>query len=378
MPFIISSFHHFQPDTSSHSLLLAPMPYMLVAMPDVFISYSKSDRIHALDLAGELRAHGFSVWIDQGSIGGAKNWATEIVKAIDACSTFLCLLSPHSLASHNVAKELHLASEKQKNILPILLEEVKLPSNFEYPLAGLQRVQYEDRPAIFEALKLLLGVPATEQTPPPMERSGIGGGASPTMRGVVHSAPEDDSIHIAVLPFDDLSPDHDNQWFADGVMDELISTLGSLDRMKVPSRSDVLHYRKHHKKSREIARELGVRYLIEGAVRKGGDKIRINASLTDTQPGEQLWASKFDGSFDDVFAFQESVAINITAALKLQLSPQEKEKVEDHGTDNAEAYELYLKGGHEQSYVTKESYLRALNLYEQAVALDPKFERAYI
>jgi adenylate cyclase len=328
-------------------------------MAEVFISYSKSDRSHALDLASELRARGFSVWIDQGSIGGAKNWATEIVEAIDACSTFVCLLSPHSLASQNVAKELHLASEKQKNILPVLIEKVTLTSNFEYPLAGLQRVYYQDRPAIFQALELLHGLVATEELPPmPVE--------------------EDTTIRIAVLPFDDLSPEHDNQWFADGMMDELIATLGSLDRVKVPSRSDVLHYRDHRKKSREVARELGVRYLIEGGVRKAQNKIRINASLTDTLPGEQLWTNKFDGSFDDVFAFQESVAKNITAALKLKLTPREIRKVEEHGTENPEAYELYLKGRHEQFYYTKESYLRALDFYQQAAALDPNFEQAHI
>ncbi|MFI5201432.1 MAG: tetratricopeptide repeat protein, partial [Candidatus Kapaibacterium sp.] len=303
----------------------------------------------------------------------AKNWATEIVKAIDACSTFLCLLSPHSLASHNVAKELHLASEKQKNILPVVLEKVKLPSNFEYSLAGLQRVQYEDRPAIFQALELLHDVPATDETPPPMERSGIGGGW-----GVVQSPKEDDSIHIAVLPFDDLSPDHDNQWFADGMMDELISTLGSLDRVKVPSRSDVLHYRKHHKKSREIARELGVRYLIEGGVRKANEKIRINASLTDTLPGVQLWTNKFDGSFDDVFAFQESVSKQITAALRLKLTPEEKEKIAEQPTRDAEAYELYLKAREQQSLLTREGYEKALELYEQAAKIDPDFTDARI
>ncbi|HZK75860.1 MAG TPA: toll/interleukin-1 receptor domain-containing protein, partial [Candidatus Kapabacteria bacterium] len=129
-------------------------------MPEVFISYAKSDRPHALDLAGELRAHGFSVWIDQGSIGGAKNWTTEIVEAIDACTTFVCLLSPHSLASHNVAKELQLASEKRKHILPVLIERVTLPSNFEYSLVGLQRVYFQDRPAIFKALELLHGIDA--------------------------------------------------------------------------------------------------------------------------------------------------------------------------------------------------------------------------
>jgi adenylate cyclase len=329
-------------------------------MPEVFISYAKSDRSYAVDLAGELRAHGFSVWIDQGSIGGAKNWATEIVEAIDACSTFLCLLSPNSLASHNVAKELQLASEKRKNILPVLIERVTLPSNFEYSLVGLQRVYFQDRLAIFQALELLHGVAATEELPSEA------------------SLPQDNSIRVAVLPFDDLSPDHDNQWFADGMMDELISTLGSLEHVKIPSRSDVLHYRDHRKMSRVVAAELGVRYLIEGGVRKAGEKIRINAALTDTLHNEQLWTNKFDGSFDDVFAFQESVSKQIAEGLKLKLTPEEKEKIAEQPTRNAEAYELYLKGKQQQYLVTREGYENALALYEQAAQLDPEFADAFI
>ncbi len=328
-------------------------------MAELFISYSKSDRPLALELAEELRGRGFSVWIDQGGIGGAQNWSAEIVEGIKGCSTFIVLLSPNSIASRNVAKEVQLASEKSKTILPILLEKVPLPPDFEYSLAGLQRVYFHDRPAIFRALEMLHGVVATEEILPERHR-------------------EDASIRLAVMPFDDLSPKHDNQWFADGMMDELISTLGGIEHIKIPSRSDVLHYRDHNKKSREIASELGVRYLIEGAVRKGGEKIRINASLTDTLRGEQLWTNKFDGSFDDVFAFQEEVSKNITEVLKLKLTREELHKVEDHGTHNAEAYELFLKGRHEQYFVTKESYFLALDYYERAAALDPKFERAHI
>jgi len=340
-------------------------------MSEVFISYAKPDRSSALDLAGELRAHGFSVWIDQGSIGGAKNWATEIVQAIDGCSTMLVLLSPNSLASLNVAKELHLASEKRKNILPVMIEKVALPANFEYSLAGLQHVYYHDRPAILQALELLHV--ATEQAPPPVQRSGVGGSW-----GVIQSPKEGDSIRVAVLPFDDLSPNHDNQWFADGMMDELISTLGSLEHVKVPSRSDVLHYRNHPKQSHEIAREVGVRYLIEGAVRKSKEKIRINASLIDTLRSEQIWANKFDGSFDDVFAFQESVSKQIADALKLKLTYEEKAKIAEQPTRNAEAYELYLKGRQQQYLVTREGYENALAFYEQAARLDPEFADAYI
>jgi len=331
-------------------------------MADLFISYAKPDRSLATELADELRERGFSVWIDQGGIGGAKNWTAEIVEAINSCSTLLVLLSPDSVSSHNVAKELQLASEKRKNILPVVIEKVTLPSVFEYPLVGLQRVYYHDRPAIFNALELLTVTLRGADVP-----SAVG-----------QPSPSDRAVRVAVLPFDDLSPKHDNQWFADGMMDELITTLRGLEHVKVPSRSDVLHYREHHKKSRVVANELGVRYIIEGGVRKAGERIRINASLVDADKSEQLWASSFDGNFDDVFDFQESVSKKITEALKLQLSPQEEEQIETRPTENAEAYELYLKGRHEQYYLTKESYERALDLYEQAASLDPKFDRAYI
>ncbi len=331
-------------------------------MADLFISYAKPDLSQALALADELRGRGFSVWIDQSGIGGAQNWSAEIVEGINGCSTFLVLISPDSVASRNVAKEVHLAFEKRKNILPIVIEKVALPTNFEYSLAGLQRVYYHDRPAIFRALEMLQGGVAAKDQLPALN---------------VHEQ-DDTSVRVAVLPFDDLSPQRDNQWFADGMMDELISTLGGIERVRIPSRSDVLHYRDNRKKSREIARELGVRYLIEGAVRKAGERIRINASLIDSRHSEQLWANQFDGSFEDVFAFQESVSKSITQALKLQLAPKEIEQMETRPTQNVEAYELFLKGRHEQYYLTKESYLRALELYELAAALDPAFERAHI
>src|ERR1035441_7230857 len=214
-------------------------------MAELFISYSKHNRPQALELARELRAEGFSVWIDQGGIEGAQNWSARIVEGINDCSTLLLLLSPQAVASKNVAREVHLAFEKGKHILPVVIEKVALPSSFEYSLAGLQRVYYHDRVGILQALQLLRTGVAAIQLPQP-------------------DAPEveDPFIRVAVLPFDDLSPLHDNQWFADGMMDELIGTLGHLDRVKVPPRSDVLHYREHHAKSREIARELGVRYLI--------------------------------------------------------------------------------------------------------------------
>jgi TolB-like protein len=331
-------------------------------MAELFISYSSKDRSHALALVEDLRAQGYSVWIDKGGISGAANWSTEIVQAINACSTMLFLVSPNSVRSDSVAREVHLASEKKKHILPIVLEKTPLPEGLEYPLAGIQHVYYTDKDAIINSLARLYR---------------LKGEPAPTPFIAPSSQKMDGAIHIAVLPFDDLSPLHDNQWFADGMMDELIGTLRYIEGVKVPGRWDVLHYRDHRVRARDIARELGVRFLIEGAVRKAGDKIRISSSLIDAE-GEQLWAGKFDGSFDNVFDFQESVSKQIAEALRLNLTTKEEAKLEEQPTQNAEAYELYLRGREQQYLLTKEGYEKALELYEQAIKLDPEFVDAYI
>src|SRR6187401_3130093 len=117
-------------------------------MADIFISYSSYNREKATALVKELRDAGHDIWMDQGGIGGAMDWSSEIVEALNKAKTVLFLISKDSVTSHNCAKEIHLANEKHKNILPIVLEDTPLPVLFEYPLAGLQRVPYERTDAI--------------------------------------------------------------------------------------------------------------------------------------------------------------------------------------------------------------------------------------
>ena len=332
-------------------------------MADIFISYSRNDAKEATILVDELRLNGYSVWIDHAGIHGASNWTTEIVEALDSCSTVIFLISPDSVNSENVAREIHLASEKKKHLLPVVITEVELPVNFQYPLAGLQKVRFKDTGAIHNALQNLIQKSDTRE---------------PIKQIQSKKTTDDGFIHLAVLPFDDLSPQHDNEWFADGMMDELISTLGSLKKLRVPSRTDVLYYRKHHVKAKDIADDLGVRYLVEGSVRKAGDKIRITASLMDTVAKHQLWTNKFDGSFDDIFDFQDSVSLAIVAALKLKLTPEEEEKVLADPTQNAEAYELYLKAVGYQHHYSRKGYENSLLLLAEALDLDPDFCDAFI
>jgi TolB-like protein/Flp pilus assembly protein TadD len=328
-------------------------------MADIFISYSSHDREKALSLAEELRSLGTSVWMDQ-AIDGAARWSEEIAQALDECKALILLVSKSSLASKNCVKEVTIAAESDKHILPIDLENIALPREFKYHLAGIQRVAYSNRDAISRAVENLLSVNSVE-----------------TRHGA--SLPSHDSvIRLAVLPFDDLSPKKDNAWFADGMMDELIGTLSAIQKLRVASRSEVIYYKKHRPKAKKIADDLKVRYLIEGSVRKAGEKIRITASLSDMAFGEQLWMNNYDGTFDDVFDFQETVSKKIAEALKLKLTPQEEKIIKEQPTENTEAYELYLKGLEFHRLLTRDGYEKALTLYEAAIALDPKYADAYL
>jgi adenylate cyclase len=328
-------------------------------MADIFMSYSSQDREKAVSLAGELRALGTSVWIDQ-AIDGASRWSSEIAKALDECKVLILLVSKSSLASRNCVKEVIIAAEADKQILPVDLEDIPLSHEFKYHLAGIQRVAYSNRVAIRRALEKLLS-------------------AKPLETRAVASLPvkKDNLIRLAVLPFSDLSPMHDNEWFADGMMDELISTLGSLNRMRVPSRMDVIHYKKNRPKIRQIARDLNVRYPIEGSVRKAGEKIRISASLIDSASDWLLWSQNFNGTFENIFDFQEETSKAIAEVLKLELTPEEEKILVKNPTDNPEAYQLYLKGLGHTARVTKGDFAIALSLFEEAIKLDPNFAQAY-
>jgi TolB-like protein len=331
-------------------------------MPDIFISYSSHDRLQALSLAEKLRSCGYDPWIDQHHIHGANRWGKEIVQAIDGSQLVAVLISSASLLSDNVIKELNLAAQKHKHLLPIMIEETELTEEFAYHLTGLHQVAIENTDSIVKALEQLK----------------IRTSQSDTSIRPYAQTPTSKDIRLAILPFDDLSKEHDNEWFADGMLDELITTLGALEHLKVPSRTDVMYYKKHHPKAQEIASDLNVRYLVGGSVRKSGNKIRITASLTDAFTNGQLWTNQYDGNFDDIFELQERVSKEITATLKLRLTPEDKKKIEEQPTENAEAYELWRKGLVFQRHLTRQGYENALKLYQSAVSVDPKFTEAYL
>lgn len=331
-------------------------------MADIFISYSSRDRERAQKLAEELRVLEYSVWLDVCDIDPATRWSTEIAEAINTCRILMLLLSKASLASENVLKELSLAAEKKKHILPVILEKAPLGPDFEYHLAGLQHTAIENLEAITRALEHFIST---------HKQSAPAAAAEPTV------TPRDGQKRVVVLPFDDLSPDHDNEWFSDGLADELISNLSKLSGLFVIHRISARQYKDTRLTLQQIARELEVQYIITGSVRKSGDRIQIKVTLIDASTGRSLWEEKYPGTMDDIFAIQEQVSLKIADALKLILTNDEKVGVGKHRTKSAEAYEFGLRAASHVARNTKQDYLYAVSLYEHAIKLDPNFAWAH-
>jgi TolB-like protein len=180
-----------------------------------------------------------------------------------------------------------------------------------------------------------------------------------------------------VLPFDNLSANTENDYFADGLTDDLITDLSKISGLFVIARNSVFRYKGRHADIREVAGELGVRYLVEGSVRRAGDQLRINAQLIDSQTGGHLWADRFDEAASDIFTIQDEIARHIVETLGIDLSDSEQQRLTRLPTSDLEAYDYYLRAEEAARTGFRPQLRNALQLYERAAALDPTFAVAF-
>ena len=178
---------------------------------------------------------------------------------------------------------------------------------------------------------------------------------------------------VGVLPFLNLSGDADNEYFADGVTEDVIAHLSKVRTLKVISRTSVMPFKKRELGLREIASQLDVATLLEGSVRRAGDRVRIVAQLIDAESDRHLWAETYDRQLTDIFAIQTDVALHIAAALKAELSPDERTRIEKEPTGDLEAYQLYLQGRSCTVRYTVEWTLRGIEYFERAAERDPRY-----
>ena len=183
---------------------------------------------------------------------------------------------------------------------------------------------------------------------------------------------------VAVLPFLNLSVDPENEYFADGITEDVIAQLSKVRALRVISRTSVMAFKQRSHSLREIAAKLEVATLLEGSVRRVGDRVRIVAQLIDAASDQHLWAETYDRQLTDIFAIQADVALHIAAALKAELSPAEKTRIHKEPTGDLQAYQLYLQGRHWLIRYTQEGMRKAIEYFEQAIDRDPSYALAYV
>jgi TolB-like protein/class 3 adenylate cyclase len=185
--------------------------------------------------------------------------------------------------------------------------------------------------------------------------------------------PLPDKPSIAVLPFTNLSDDPNQEYFVDGMTEDLITDLAKIQSLFVIARNTVFTYKGKSVVVPDVARELGIRYVLEGSVRRVGDAVRINAQLIDGASGAHIWAERYDGTLADIFALQDRVTSEIVAQLQITLTPDEQNRRNRRGTDNPNAHDAYLRGWQFYRRYTPEDFARAIPHFEQAIKLDPNY-----
>lgn len=190
------------------------------------------------------------------------------------------------------------------------------------------------------------------------------------------SSPED-LRSIAVLPFANLSPDPDNEYFCDGLAEELLNALSKIEELKVAARTSAFSFKGKHAQAREIGKALNVSTVLDGSVRKAGDRVRINVQLVNAADGYQLWTERYDRELKDIFDVQDEIAVAVVDALKIKLLGKDKDALLKRHTQSAEAHEFYLRGLSHFNKWTPGDFDRAIENFQRAIAIDPGYAPAY-
>ena len=332
-------------------------------MSRVFLSYAREDVETARKLAAVLSDAGQTVWWDRHVHGGA-NFSNEIERELKDADAVMVLWSPASLASAWVQDE---AAEGRDSgrLVPALLDSIKPPLGFRQ-LQCIDLSQW-DRHGQTEPIDDLLAAIAK-----------IAGDQAP--RKESQRSVEATPISICVLPFVNLSDDSEQEYFSDGITEDIITDLSKISALEVVARNTAFTFKGKTVDVKEVARTMDVSHVVEGSVRKSGSRLRISAQLIAGDTGRQLWGERYDRDLTDIFEIQDEISHAIVEALQLKLLPEEKTAIEQRGTSNAEAYRFYLMarqqwiGGTFGDLKRDEAIAR---ICQQAVQLDPNYAEAW-
>jgi len=332
-------------------------------MARVFLSYARDDVEVARKLAGVLTEAGQTVWWDRHLHGGA-NFSNEIDRELKNAEAVMVLWSPASIASAWVQDEAAEGRDSSR-LIPAVLGSVKPPLGFrQIQCIDLSEWEKDGRTEPLDDLLSAITKVAGHDKPAKDSES------------ATVAAP----ISICVLPFVNLSDDSEQEYFSDGITEDIITDLSKISSLEVVARNTAFTFKGRVVDVKEIARTMDVSHVLEGSVRKAGSRIRISAQLIAGGTGRQLWGERYDRDLTDIFEIQDEISHAIVKALELKLLPEEKAAIEERGTSNAEAYRFYLMarqqwiGGTFGDLKRDEAIAR---ICQQAVQLDPNYAEAW-
>ncbi len=332
-------------------------------MADVFVSYARSTEQQAEQVAEALRARGYAVWRDD-DLPAHRSYAEVIEERLKSAKAVVVIWSADAAKSQWVRAEADAAREAG-TLVQVSIDGTMPPMPFnqiqcadlkgwdgDLAAAGWRKVE--------SSIAALLGE-----------------------LGVKRDAPakiEARERAICVLPFANMSGEAEQEYFSDGISEDITTDLSKVSALAVTARNTAFTFKGSAVDVCEVARKLGVSHVLEGSVRKAGGRVRITAQLIDGRTGDHLWAERYDRDLTDIFAIQDEISKAIVAALKLKLLPEEKKALEDRSTCSAEAYDLYLLA--RKYWITgnhgdRRREERVARICQRAIEIDPQYARAW-
>jgi adenylate cyclase len=338
-------------------------------MADVFVSYSRVDKTRVAPLVAAIEGRGWSVWWDP-AISPGQEFDSQIEAELQAASAVVVVWTPTSVVSRWVRGEAREAADRNV-LVPVRFEAAKLPMD----VRAIHTIDLDGwgenpaSPAFQDLCRALEGMISRQRATNPAAASAASPAAASALR-----------VSICVLPFSNMSGDLEQEYFSDGISEDIITDLSKVSALSVVSRNTAFTFKGKSVDLPQVARQLKVNYVLEGSVRRAGGRVRITAQLIDAASDSHVWAERYDRDLEDIFALQDEISQAIVKALRLKLLPEEKRAIEQRGTSSIDAYNLYLMA--RQHYASGQlSDVRrsdaVIRLCRGAIQLDPDYARAW-
>jgi TolB-like protein len=403
----------------------------------VFLSYARGDAEAARRIAEALRGFGVEVWFDTNELRGGDAWDQKIRRQIRECALFIPVISTGTQARHEgyfrlewklAVERTHLMVAGAAFLVPVVIDDTpetpgmvpdeflrvqwtRLPGGTPSPqfVAHVQSLLEDPRPHPTAArpadrpplqvpgkaarsgfpawVSVLLGIAvlalgAVVLFRPAARNEGPASAPAPAAapKAAEPGAPSINDKSLAVLPFANMSEEKDSAFFTDGIQEDILTNLALISELHVVSRTSVMQYRNTTKSIKQIGQELGVAYVLEGSVRREGNRVRVTGQLINARTDDHVWAKAYDRDLTDIFAIQGELATEIAGALKAAITPQQKTIIAGRGTTSVEAYSNYLKARELELWSgrTRVTLPEVDRLLQSAVQLDPKFWEAWV